>query len=103
MTRRILPVLVLVIVSFVLGACQSASQGGPTDPAAVMDAYTAAINAGDIEAAMALVADDAVYERAAGNFNGKEEIRGFVEGLIAREAQVELVGERQVDGEIVSW
>ena len=77
----------------------------PIDPAGVMDTYTDAINQGDADAALALVAEDAVYDRPPplGVLVGKAAIRGFVESLIARQARVELVGTRQVDGENVSW
>ncbi|HEX9924855.1 MAG TPA: nuclear transport factor 2 family protein, partial [Anaerolineae bacterium] len=70
---------------------------------AVMDAYTAAINAHDVEAALSYVADDAVYDRSVGAFNGKEEVRGFIQGIIDRNVHVELIGERTVDGERVTW
>ena len=53
----------------------------PLGPAAVIDAYTAAINAQDVEGALAFVADNAVYMRPIGQFNGREEVRGFIEGL----------------------
>jgi hypothetical protein len=95
--------LILLSLIGLLTACQSASETAAMDPAAVMDAYTAAINAHDIEAALAFVADDAVYERPTGQFKGKAEIRGFIEGLIARDVKVELIGERQVTGEQVRW
>ena len=90
---------------FVLAACQPVMPVEPTaadmgdsvmDPAEVMDAYTAAINAHDVEAALALVADDAVYERPTGQFSGHDEIRGFIEGLIARDVKVEVIGDRRV-------
>jgi hypothetical protein len=84
-----------------LVGCAAASQ--PTDPAAVMDAYTVAINAGDVEKALSFVADDAVYNRPAGQFKGKAEIRKFVQDLITRKSRVELVGERKVQGERVTW
>jgi len=87
-----------------LAACQSGgSSSQPTDPAAVMDAYTEAINAHDVEKALSFLADDAVYDRSAGAFNGKSEVRQFVEGIIARDVQVGVIGERTVDGEHVSW
>jgi ketosteroid isomerase-like protein len=74
-----------------------------TDPLAVMEAYTAAVNAHDLEAALALVNDAAVYTRPAGEFLGKEEIRGFLLDLFARNVRVELIGERQVQGSRVTW
>lgn len=100
--KRCLAFMVL-FAAFLLAGCQSTTSTRPTDPAAVMDAYTAAINAHDVEAALAYVADDAVYNRPTGQFTGKEQIRGFIESLIARNVRVELVGERQVQGDRVTW
>jgi len=97
-----LVVLLIVLVASLLAACQSGGSS-TADPAAVMDAYTTAINAGDVEAALALVADDAVYDRPGGTYNGKEEIRGFVQDLVDRHVHVELVGERTVNGDTVTW
>ena len=96
-------VMVLSILLMVLLVACGGGETAVIGPAEVMDAYTVAINNHDVEAALALVADDAVYERPAGTFTGKEEIRGFIEDLIARDVQVELVGERTVDGERVTW
>ena len=96
-------VIAVIAVMTLLVACQSGGSDQPTDPAAVMDAYTAAINAHDVEKALSYVADDAVYHRPAGDFNGKGEIRGFIEGLIARNVKVELIGQRAVEGERVTW
>lgn len=93
----------IIIVMIVLVSCQPTTVGQPTDPATVMDAYTAAINAHDVETALSYVADDAVYSRPTGDFKGKEEIRQFIEDIIARNVQVELFGQRQVDGERVTW
>jgi predicted SnoaL-like aldol condensation-catalyzing enzyme len=95
-------IIAAIAVMTLLAACQSGGSQ-PTNPAAVMDAYTAAINAHDLEKALSYVADDAVYDRPAGAFNGKEEVRGFIEDLFARNVQVELIGERTVDGERVTW
>jgi hypothetical protein len=77
----------------------------PTNPAAVLDAYTAAINAGDVETALSFVADDAVYDRPPplGLLTGKAAIRGFIETLVARKARIELLGLRTVAGESVTW
>jgi ketosteroid isomerase-like protein len=93
----------LCLIAILLAACQGADATAVPDPAAVMADYTAAINAHDLEKALSLVADDAVYSRAAGDFRGKEEIRGFIQDLIDRDVRVELVGERQVSGERVTW
>jgi ketosteroid isomerase-like protein len=75
----------------------------PTDPAAVMDAYTAAINAHDAEAAMLFVSDEATYNRPLGIFGGHPEIRGFIQDLIDHGVSIELIGERSVEGERVRW
>lgn len=98
MNRKLYALFIVLIL--MINACQA---GGPTNPAAVMDAYTAAINAHDVEAALQYVADDAVYERPTGQFQGKDEVRTFIENLIAQDVHVELLGERTVEGEKVTW
>jgi ketosteroid isomerase-like protein len=98
--RRIAVALALT-AALVLRGTPGAAQ--PPDPAAVIDAYTAALNAGNAEAALAFIADDAVYMRPAGRFVGKDEVRGFIEGLIRRGVQIEVLGEREVFGEYVRW
>jgi hypothetical protein len=75
----------------------------PMDPAAVIDAYTAAINAHDLEAALAFVSDDAVYMRPAGRYVGIAEVAEFIDGLIQQQVRIELIGERQVLRNYVTW
>jgi ketosteroid isomerase-like protein len=98
--RRIVVALIF-IVGMLLPAGPVSAQ--PTDPAGVVDAYTAAINAGDVEAALAFVADHAVYMRPAGQFIGKDQVRGFIEDIVGRGAQIELLGERDAHGDHVQW
>jgi len=95
--------LILSAIMLSMLAAPAAVSAQPVDPAEVIDAYTAAINAHDVEGALTYVADSAVYVRPGGQFIWKEEIRGFIEGLIAQNVRVELVGERQVEGDRVSW
>ena len=54
-----------------------------TDPAAVVTAAYEAWNAGDVDAYVALVADDAVVDMPGfGTYAGLEEIRAWMEGLV---------------------
>ncbi|MFO1499268.1 MAG: CHRD domain-containing protein [Verrucomicrobiota bacterium] len=77
----------------------------PVDPGAVIDAHTAALNAGQLEAALALVADDAVFDRPlpTGVLTGKAAIRSYLQDLIAHKPQIQLIGLHTVDGENVRW
>lgn len=77
----------------------------PVDPAGVIDAYTAAINAGDVGAALSFVAEDAVYDRPPpfGLLTGKAAVRGFIQDLVNRKAKIQLLGVRTVAGESVKW
>jgi hypothetical protein len=68
-----------------------------------MDAYTAAINAHDVDIAMLYVSSEATYNRPLGIFGGLPEIRGFIQDLIDHGVSIELIGERAVDGERVTW
>lgn len=77
-----------------------------TDPAAVVIAAYEAWNAGDVDAYMALVADDAVVDMPGfGTHAGREEIRAWMEGLVPLNPQMEFEI-LQMDGDTVtlrSW
>ena len=75
------------------------------DPAAVIEAYIAAVNAGDLEAILDLYADDAVHiflptpDGSAGVCLGKEQFRMWYEQSLANGDRVELEdGTLAVDG-----
>ena len=95
-------VIALILVAWMFAPTDRASTQ-PLDPAAVVDAYTAAINAGDVEGALAFVADNAVYMRPAGQFIGKDQVRGFIEDIVGRGAQIELLGDRDTHNDHVQW
>lgn len=60
-----------------------------TDPAAVVTAAYEAWNAGDVDAYVALVADDAVVDIPGfGTYTGLEEIRAWMEGLLPLNPQM---------------
>jgi hypothetical protein len=77
-----------------------------TDPVAVVTAMYDALNAGDIDAFLALYAEDAIIEIVPfGAHTGHEEIRMWAEGLMELNADMELEV-LQVDGNVVtakSW
>ena len=52
------------------------------DPISVLQGFAAAINAKQLEAAMALVADDAVFINPGARYSGKSEIRVYVRSAI---------------------
>jgi ketosteroid isomerase-like protein len=79
------------------------------DPRSVLAAYTAAINRGDSEAAFALFADDAAVTSAVqgASYHGREEVRGFLERLVAAHFYYEAVSPRaegnRVSADIRLW
>ncbi|MCD6033410.1 MAG: SnoaL-like domain, partial [Thermomicrobiales bacterium] len=75
------------------------------DPGTVIEAYLAAVNAGDLESILALYADDAVHiflptpDGSAGVCLGKEQFRMWYEQSLANRDRVELEdGTLAVDG-----
>lgn len=103
--------LLAVITTMALGALLIAplyvsAQG--TDPESVIRAIIDALNAKNIDAALALVADDAVITLippppgTTGVFTGKEEIRGWWEQYVADNSVTEL-SDFQVDGDNATW
>jgi hypothetical protein len=87
--QKFLPVLAVLAMMFVLPSPLRA-QG--TDQVAVLKAMEEALNAGDVDAAMALFTDDAVVALAFFDetYTGAEEIRAWFEGLVAANFELHL-------------
>lgn len=102
MKTRLVAMAVLVVM-LTLPAALSAQD---TDPISIAHALHDALNAGDIDAALSYLADDAVVTmvpppEGTGVFSGKEEIRGWYDGLVAGNG-VSTLSDCQVDGETVT-
>lgn len=78
----------------------SASAAATTSPEAVVHAYLAALNAGDLESIVALYADDATLEDPVGSapVAGREAIRAFYARSLAVPLEVGLEGPVRVAG-----
>ena len=68
-----------VLLIFLLIAITSGCGEPKTNHIAVRDAYDQAIEAGDLDAALALFTDDALIMSPMGHFRGKEDIRWALE------------------------
>lgn len=104
MKTRLIAITMLVLVL----ALPVALYAQETDPMSVITAWQDAMNAGDADAALAWLADDAFItlvpppmEGHDGVFRGKEEIRAWWEGLYAANGTSSL-SNCQVDGETVT-
>jgi ketosteroid isomerase-like protein len=100
--------MIAVMVSVVLLALPVALCAQEPDPMPVINAWLEALNAGDIDGALSYLADDAVVTivpppepGTSGVFTGKEEIRGWYEGIV-EEHGVTTLSDCQVDGETVT-
>ena len=109
MLKRLLALLILfALVSVAAQPSGAAAQA--SDPAVVVQALDAALNAHDLEAALALFADGAVVKDgdpapgSTGNFVGKEQIRAWLAGVVnpALAFRVASSG-HQVSGDVVTW
>jgi len=82
--------MILLMVLVVLLALPMALYAQETDPEAVLTAVYEAMNAGDVEGALAYYADDAVVNIVPfATHTGKEEIRAYFEGNAALNATLE--------------
>lgn len=102
--RTLLVAITTLVLALALPAALYAQE---PDPAAVVIADAEAFNAGDINATMAFWADDAVAiivpatPGTPGTYTGLEEIRAWLEGMVAANGQLE-VETVQVDGNTVT-
>jgi rhodanese-related sulfurtransferase len=75
-----------------------------TSPEAPLDARFAALRAGDVDAIVALFAEDATVRSSGGRIStSPEEIRAFALDQVSRNQAEELVRPRQVEGDVVRW
>jgi quercetin dioxygenase-like cupin family protein len=99
--------LALALSALVATTRGVSSQG--TDPASVVQAYIAAVNAHNVDAVLALYADDAVHEAipappgAQSVYIGKAQIRQFYQQTVVNHDHLEVVGTPQVVGDKVMY
>jgi hypothetical protein len=82
-------ILIMLVLTLILPATLQAQE---TDSVAVLSALEGALNAGDVEAAMALFTDDAVVSLALFDetYAGTQEIRAWFEELVAGNFELHL-------------
>lgn len=102
--------LLFVSVSQLFGGAGQTRAAQGNDPAAVVEAYVAAVNARDLEGILALYADDAVHvalptpDGSAGICLGKEQFRLWHTQSVANGDQIEVVdGTLAIDGDRVTF
>jgi ketosteroid isomerase-like protein len=99
--------MIVMTVFVVLIGLPGALCAQESDPMSIIDAWVADLNAGDIDAALSYLADDAVVTivppapGTSGVYAGKGEIRGWYEGIVG-EHGVTTLSDCQVDGETVT-
>src|SRR5688572_21107928 len=92
---------ILAAVAMLVTASQSAL-AQETDPLSVMKASLDAINAGNVDVAVATLADDAVFTTPTGSFKGKDQIRSAIMADVANHVQIEATN-FQVAGDKVTY
>ena len=99
--------MIAVMMSVVLLALPVALYAQEPDPMSIINSWVEALNAGDIDAALSYLADDAVVKivppapGTSGVFTGQEEIRGWYETVVGQQG-VTTLSDCQVDGESVT-
>ena len=93
----------IATVVFALSALTYAAEGQNTDPRSVLKRYIEAQNAGDLDGAVALWADDGVIINTRGRkVAGKENLRKFIQTNISRKIRQEPEAIQTV-GDKVTW
>jgi len=93
MRKKMFIVLLAIVIIFALTSSLCAQE---TDPAEVLTAFADSLNAGDLDATMALFTDDATVKFFFGNilpsesYFGSEQIRTVMEDLIAMHFKIEI-------------
>ena len=93
-------ILVLIAALF-LAACGTAAKAEPADPAAVAQEFWGTVNAGDLEAAMALVSDD-FKAHVDEDTSDKEAMRASTQSFIDEGLRTE-ISNLKVEGDTVTY
>ena len=100
--------IILMMALVLMLALPVALYAQETDPVPIVDAWTDALNAGDLDGALSYLSDDAVLTFIPppipgddGVFSGKEEIKGWYQGLVAANG-VSTMSDCQVEAETVT-
>lgn len=102
--QRILPMLMLVTMITAMPAAAAAD-----DPFSVINALDATLNAGNVDSALALFADDATVQQSPSQpgatdvYQGKAAVRTFLANVVAQNIHFDRAAPRQVVGERVTW
>jgi hypothetical protein len=99
-TKKLITSILAVVVMLVMASHSALAQA--TDPLSVMKASLDTINAGNVDAAVATLADDAVFTTPAGSFRGKDQIRRAILADVANHVQIEATN-FQVAGDKVTY
>jgi hypothetical protein len=86
---RAMVTTIFVLMLAVTGRPPVLASAEGTDPASVVAAFDAALNAGDVEATLALFSDDAVVRTQTATHTGKEQVRRLFQELVADRFQFE--------------
>lgn len=93
--------LILLALAMILSACGGGGASSDSGPAAVIESYETAWNAKDLNAVMALYAEDAVEKNGLGTFTGQSQIRGMLDQAMKTFALE--CGNYEVNGNVVSY
>jgi LPXTG-motif cell wall-anchored protein len=106
MKKFLVVIALLAVAGVLLMPVRSYAQA--TDPLSVLNASIASLNAGNVEANLALFADDAVVTITTptpgqpSSFVGKDQIRAWDQGQVAGHQHLTVVGTPQVSGNKVT-
>ena len=93
--------ILLLVFIVTVSACGTSQES--TDPASVIQAHFEALGAGDVEEALALVADDATFNILGDVFTGKAQIREEAQKVVSNRSPSYELSNIQVDGDKVTY
>ncbi len=105
MTKLIMVVAVIIVLSATTALLATAASAQETDPDAVFDEFVDAVNGGDVDAALALFTEDATWTRGGrcppGACVGTDAIRGELQKDVADHHQIVII-EVEVSGSMLT-
>ena len=95
--------IILLALALILAACSGGGASQSSDPSAIIEALESAWNAKDVDAAMALFAEDAVERNGMGTYEGRDAIRNIYKFVMDYHHTFMDCQNYQVNGNAISY
>lgn len=93
--------VLLTVLGLAIGSALAPAETRAAEPSAIVQAFNSALNARDVDAALALLSDEAIIQDRGQTYTGRTQIREWIVDLSAQNISSRVVGPITITGDTV--